>query len=251
MIALLTLGEVEIVDDKKEEYYTPLILRTGFLHSYWRTGGVLVVWFALNILTYIMMDVVSFILTDPWTYMFFPLLAIVVYIAKTAVSGYDDLFGIFDENFDQNLKLYKTFHKPETENQKRISKIYRDDKFYDIFKEKVRNRLFGGYEKRFLYLVIIFSPLIVYLYYLAYLDVGVYNAYGPLIWFNVYVISNLVIGLAILTCLASLVGIVFSMIRSISDLEDDAEEFKIAKYIKFLQGERYESLDDAMGYDSF
>ena len=247
------LSEAVIMDKKEEKYYTPILFRTGFLHDYWRTGIVLLVWFLLNVVTYFQMHVESFILRDPWTYMFFPLLAIVVYIARTAVSGYDDLFGIFDTSFEQNLRLYKSLNQPEdeTENQERIKNIFRKNEYYEDFKKDVRDRLFGNREKKFLYVVIGLSPFIAILYYLAYLDVGVYGETGYFIWLNIYIISNLVVGFLILICLTSLVWIVFSMILSISDLEGYSENFKIAKYIDFLKGKRYESLDDAMGYDSF
>ena len=236
----------------KGEYDTPLLLRLGFLHSYRRTIPVIIGWLALNILIYWQMNVLEFLVGDVWTYMFLPLILIVIHIARTAVSGYDDLFGIFDDAFDKELKLYQPLDRPkDTINQERIRKIFSEDRFYFDFKKNVRKRLFGGYERIFLLMVIIAIPFITYFYFDAYLVVGVYGSFEPVIWLYVYIISNLVIGLLILASLASLVWIVFSMIMSISQLEEYKGKFKIANYIDLLKGGKIKTLNLMMGYDTF
>lgn len=198
------------------------------------------------------MNVLGFILGDVWTYMFIPLIWIAIHIARTAVSGYDDLFGIFDDVFDKELKLYKSIDRPkDTTNQERIITIFIEDKVYVDFKSKVRKRLFGVFNRIFLGIVILASPFITYFYFGAYLVVGVYGSMEPIIWLYIYIISNLIIGIMILASLASLVWIVFSMIMSISELENHKDDFKIANYIQLLKGEKFKSLDRMMGYDTF
>lgn len=232
------------------EYYTPFLLRWGFLHSYRRTVPVIIGWLVLNIVIYWQMNVLEFLLGDVWTYMFLPLIWIVIHIARTAVSGYDDLFGIFDDDFDKKLKLYKSLDSPKDKtNQERIKEIFTNE--YTKFKDKVRKRLFGGSERVFHALVIVASPVISYFYIEAYLVVGVYGSFEPIIWLYVYIVSNLIIGLMILASLASLVWIVFSMILSISALENHKNDFKIANYLALLKGEKYKSLNVMMGYDTF
>ena len=234
------------------EYYTPFLLRWGFLHSYRRTVPVVIGWLVLNIVIYWQMNVLEFLLGDVWTYMFLPLIWIVIHIARTAVSGYDDLFGIFDDTFDKKLKLYKSLDRPKYKtNQERIIRIFIETDYYNDFKDNVRKRLFGRKELGFLGMVILVSPFITYFYFDAYLVVGVYGSFEPIIWLYVYIISNLIIGLLILASLASLVWIVFSMIMSISQLEDDKDKLKIANYIALLKGVDIKTPDIMMGYDTF
>ncbi len=240
------------VGKKTEKYHTPLLLRLGFLHSYWRTVPIILGWLVLNVVIYWQMSVLEFLMGDVWTYMFLPLIAIVIHIARIAVSGYDDLFGIFDKEFNKKLKLYKEFESPKDKtNQERIIEIFIDDDNFKKFKDDVRKRLFGGKERVLLGMVILASPFITYFYFDAYLIVGVYGSFEPIVWLYIYIISNLIIGLLILTCLASLVWIVFSMIMSISNLENFKKEFKIANYIQLLKWEKFGSLDLMMGYDTF
>jgi hypothetical protein len=243
---------VIIVGDNKVRYHTPLILRTGFLHSYKRTIPVIVFWLVLNILTYWQMGVLGFLQGDVWTYLFLPLFIIVIHIARKAVSGYDDLFGVLDPEFEKNLKLYKSLDLPvDTVNQERIKTIFIDESDYLEFKGDVRKLLFHGVEKYFVLAIIIASPIITYFYVDAYLFVGVYGATEPVLWLYIYIATNLIIGLAIVCGIASLVWIVFSMIISISKLEAYRNKFKISNYIQLLKGERFESLDRVMGYDTF
>jgi hypothetical protein len=243
---------VIIVGDNKVRYHTPLILRTGFLHSYKRTIPVIVFWLVLNILTYWQMGVLGFLQGDVWTYLFLPLFIIVIHIARKAVSGYDDLFGVLDPEFEKNLKLYKSLDLPvDTVNQERIKTIFIDESDYLEFKGDVRKLLFHGVEKYFVLAIIIASPIITYFYVDAYLFVGVYGATEPVLWLYIYIATNIIIGLAIVCGIASLVWIVFSMIISISKLEAYRNKFKISNYIQLLKGERFESLDRVMGYDTF
>jgi hypothetical protein len=198
------------------------------------------------------MNVLENIVGDFWTYLYIPLFVIVIHIAQKAVRGYDDLFGVLDPDFEKKLKLYKSLDLPlePTTNQKRIREIF-INKDTESYKEKVRKLLFGGIERYLVYAVIIASPVIAYLYFDAYLFVGVYGATEPIIWLYIYIISNLIIGLVIACSIASLAWIVFSMILSISQLEDCKNDFKITNYFKLLKGEEYESLDRVMGYDTF
>jgi hypothetical protein len=198
------------------------------------------------------MEVLDFLQGDVWTYLFLPLFIMVVHIARKAVSGYDDIFGVLDPEFEKNLKLYKSLDLPvDTVNQERIKTIFINQNDYMRFKEDVRKLLFHGVERYFVLAIIIASPVITYFYVDAYLIVGVYGAMEPLIWLYIYIASNLIIGLAIVCCLASLVWIIFSMIMSISKLEGYRDSFKISNYIQLLRGERFESLDLVMGYDTF
>jgi hypothetical protein len=119
------------------------------------------------------------------------------------------------------------------------------------YKKKVRKLLFGGIERIFIVGIVIASPLIAYLYFDAYLVVGVYGSMEPAVWLYIYIISNLIIGLVIACSIASLAWIIFSMILSISKLEESKKEFKIEYYIEHLKGNKIQSLDLVMGYDTF
>lgn len=243
---------VTIVGENEDRYYTPFLLRTGFLHSYKRTLPVIFGWLLLNILIYWQMNVLENIVGDFWTYLYIPLFVIVIHIARKAVTGYDDLFGILDTDFEKKLKLYKSLDLPPnpTTNQKRIKNIF-INKDSSEFKKKVRDLLFGGIERYFIIAVIIASPVIIYLYFDAYLFVGVYGSTDPIIWLYIYIVSNLIIGLVLACSIISLAWIIFSMILSISRLEGEKIPFKISNYIDLLKGEEFDSLDLVMGYDTF
>ena len=60
------------------------------MHSYWLTIPVMIGWLVLNILTYWQMNVLEHILGDVWTYLFIPIILIVMHITRTAVSGYEN-----------------------------------------------------------------------------------------------------------------------------------------------------------------
>lgn len=243
---------VIIVGDDEFQYHTPLILRTGFLHSYKRTAPIIIFWIFLSVLSAWQMDVLDLFIRDVWTYLYLPIFLMVVHIARSAVSGYDDLFGVFDKDFEKKLKLYKSLDlPPDTVNQERIKTIFSSDEAYQKFKEQVRKLLFGGWEKVFTLAVVIVSPIIVYLYVDAYLFVGVYGSMEPIIWLYIFIVSNLFMGLLVLCSLASFAWVIFSMILSISKLESYKSNFKIANYIQLLKGERFASLDRVMGYDTF
>jgi len=249
---------VTIVGEDENRYHTPLILRTGFLHSYKRTLPVIIGWLVLNIVTYWQMNVLDNLSGDVWTYLYLPLFVLVIHIARKAVSGYDDLFGILDLDFEKKLKLYKSLDLPtDTTNQERIKTIFEKESAYMDFKKQVRNLLFGGFERYFVIAIIIASPVITYFYFDAYLFVGVYGSTEPMIWLYIYIVSNLIIGLWIACCIASLAWIVFSMIMSISKLENYKDDYKIANYIQLLKrvessnGVSVATLDRVMGYDTF
>jgi hypothetical protein len=263
---------VRIVGKNKKKYHTPLILRTGFLHSYKRTLPVIVFWLILNLVTYWRMGVLTEILGDPWIALYLPLFVLVIHIARKAVSGYDDLFGIFDSEFEKELRLYTSLDvetNPDNQenhradrinqeddridltNQERIKDIFEKEQHYEKFKSKIRGMVFSSWERVIVFAVIIASPVIAYIYFDAYLYVGVYGSFTPPEWLYIYIISNLIIGFAIVLCLASLCWIVLSMILSISKLEEHKVEFKIRNYIKLLKGEKFERLDRVMGYDTF
>lgn len=243
---------VIVVGEKEVQFHTPLILRTGFLHSYKRTVPIIIFWIFLSFLSAWQMQVLDPFIKDVWTYLYLPILLMVVHIARSAVSGYDDLFGVFDKDFEKKLKLYKSLDlPPDTINQERIKTIFSSDEAYQKFKGQVRKLLFGGFERFFTIAVVIASPIIVYLYVDAYLFVGVYGSMEPIIWLYIFIASNLIMGLLVLCSLASFTWVIFSMILSISRLEDYKSNFKIANYIQLLQGERFASLDRVMGYDTF
>ncbi len=242
---------VTIVVESEGRFYTPFILRTGFLHSYKRTLPVIAGWLVLNIVIYWQMDVLDNLSGDVWTYLYIPTFVVIIHIAQKAVRGYDDLFGVLDSEFEQKLKLYKSLDLPsDTINQERIKDIFINEDTRE-YKKKVRKLLFGGIERYLVCAVIFASPVITYLYFDAYLFVGVYGATEPIIWLYIYIVSNLIIGLLIACSIASLAWIIFSMILSISKLEECKKDFKITNYLKLLKGEEFESLNRVMGYDTF
>jgi hypothetical protein len=135
------------MDKVEKRLYTPVVLRTGFMHSYRRTISLLLFVIAL--------EAVFWTLAGFWPWFdelglvrwgLIVILAIVVPIGTSTirdiVAGYAALFGVFDEKTEESLKLYRSLNRPSSETQKGVHRLFKDDDTYAAFQEGIRQAVF-------------------------------------------------------------------------------------------------------------
>ena len=135
------------MNNGEKSLYTPIVLRTGFMHSYPRTIALL--------LAVIILEAVLWTLAGFWPrfedlglmrWGLIIILAIVVPIGTSTirdiVAGYEDLFDVFDEKTEEKLKLYRSLDHPPSETQKRIQRLFKDDETYAVFQDGIRQVVF-------------------------------------------------------------------------------------------------------------
>ena len=131
----------------EKRLYTPIVLRTGLMHSYRRTISLL--------LSVIILEAVFWTLAGFWPrfdelglmrWGLIVILALVVPIGTSTirdiVAGYANLIGVFDEKTEEKLKLYRSMNRPSSENQKGMHRLFKDDDTYAAFQERIRQVVF-------------------------------------------------------------------------------------------------------------
>ena len=131
----------------EKRVYTPFVLRTGFMHSYPRTISLL--------LSVIVLEALFWTMAGFWPrfdelglmrWGLIIILAIVVPLGTSTirdiVTGYEDLFDVFDENTEENLKLYRSLDIPASANQERVQRLFKDDDTYKAFQDGIRHVVF-------------------------------------------------------------------------------------------------------------
>ncbi len=235
------------------KYHSPLILRFGFLHSYKLTMAVALIEFIITTVCVTMAGVLIDALSDPWTYMWFPIWYFGTRIIRQIIAGYDELFDIFTPEFESQVKLYTSFDTPPSDTQRKIRSLFIDSDSYDAFREDIRSRLFGKGEFVFLGLLFLGNIAMAYLYITVYDPVHVYGLYGSfvepytsvLIYWNMLLIS--VIGYFIISAL----WMVVVMIMGISFIDKHRADLKITRYIRDISQSKTPDPDSSMGYETF
>lgn len=229
------------MNEKSQKRYTPFILRTGFLHSYWRTVPLLGLVIFLEAILWVMAGFwppsIEFALMR-WG--IFLILIFVVPIGtwtiRDIVAGYDDLFEVFDVETEENLKLYRSMDRPPSESQEDIRNLFKNQKIYEAFRDGVRQILFD--KKELLWILLTTSLFsIVFSFYSLYpkIIMGAAIFTYPLINLEIFVdifasfFMNLVISLIFWFGVAYL--------RTVSRLGASDRNLRIWNYIRYLRGE--------------
>lgn len=129
------------MQEGEERLYTPIVLRTGCMHSYRRTVPLL--------LSVIILEAVFWTLSGLWPQFdelglmrwgLIVILAVVVPIGTSTirdiVAGYGNLFGVFDGKTEEKLKLYKSLTPSSSETRKEMQRLFKDDDTYAAFQWK-------------------------------------------------------------------------------------------------------------------
>jgi hypothetical protein len=117
------------------------------MHSYRRTISLL--------LFLILLEILFWTLADFWPrfdelalvrWGLILILAIVVPLGTSTirdiVAGYVNLFDLFDEQTEENLKLYRSLNRSSANNQKKMDRLFKDEHTYKAFQEKMREVVF-------------------------------------------------------------------------------------------------------------
>ena len=110
------------MNEGEKSLYTPIVLRTGFMHSYRRTLSLL--------LALIIIEIVVWTLAGYWPrfaelgserWGFIIILILVVLLGtrtiRDIITGYADLFNVFNEKTEDNMKIYHSMNRPSSETQ--------------------------------------------------------------------------------------------------------------------------------------
>lgn len=239
--------------DKGGSYHTPLLLRLGFLHSYKITMGIATLEFLISAYCETMAGVVVNALLDPWTYIWFPLWFFGTYIVRQIVSGFDNLFDIFDEEFESRVKLYASFDVPPTNVQRRIQSLFVSESKYNEFRESIRRLLFSRWERVLLFLYALANPAIVFIVVTVYDPAHTIGYYGsfvePYVSFLTY--WNLGFALFLGYFLVSALWVVIVMILSISKIDNFHSDLKVTEYAEVIREAQPPEKERVMGYDTF
>ncbi|MHA1906428.1 MAG: hypothetical protein ACW98Y_03965 [Candidatus Thorarchaeota archaeon] len=224
----------------EEKLYTPIVLRTGFLHSYRRT--------ILLLLTVIILEAVFWSVGGFWPrfddfglmrWGLIIILAIVVPIGtrtiRDIVAGYRNLFNLFDERTEKNLKLYRSMASPSSESQEGMRTLFKDEEAYSAFQDRARQVIFEKISQTST-LVSIITVTIVVLYNIAYEKIILRAAMAryPLSILEVVIDSFASIFLILSLSFIFLFGTGY--LFTISRLGASKSDFAVWNYIEHLRG---------------
>ncbi|MHA1577336.1 MAG: hypothetical protein ACTSU3_08230 [Candidatus Thorarchaeota archaeon] len=246
--------------DKWEKLYTPLVLRTGIFHSYTRT---IAPWIVLNLTSFIVLLIAGMIIDPLGVLIVFAFTFILIagtWTVRCAVSSFDELFDVFDEDTENRLNLYRSIYKPATDKpatdkpatgtQEKVKSIFIKSEDYTNFRTKIQNAIFSRNEAFYLGVLSI-ALIVVNIYY--YLDpaTGYYNGFLVFPWTNIHAIIWIsgIAGYLVIFGMAAL-WIIFRFFAIIKVVDNSKGFFKVSAYIEYLQGGA-QSENDVMPYHTF
>jgi len=223
-----------------ETPYTPLVLRTGFMHSYRRTIPLL----GLTVI----LELIFWTLADLWprsaelAYIRWGVILILalvvpigVWTVRDIIAGYDDLFYVFDEETEKTLSLYQRIDRPSSENKEEIRSLFKDQASYSKFQDGVRRVVFDKREILFLLfaLILTFSVLLVGQIYPKLILEQSISSYP----FVILELTNDSLTAILITLTLSVI-FVFGLgyLRTISHLGESRNDLGVWNYIRYLRG---------------
>ncbi len=232
------------MDKKPRKFFTPIILRFGILHSYWRTLPILGLIFIVDV-TLQFLDGITIL----WPELILLNLAVLIgiWVIRDAVAGYDELFDVFDSETEKKLKLYQSMDRPSSKSQEDIRNLFKDRKTYQAFRKNVRNILFGTTEFfALVFAIICFVVLIGYQ--LLFPSNGTPLGTSSLV--TIRMIINITASFFITLFATSGIVLVFGYLNTISLLGKSSKDLRIWNYIDYLRGNRV-SNGAFMTYEGF
>ena len=221
--------------------YTPIVLRTGFMHSYRRTFSLLLV--------IIILEAALWTLAGFWPYIselgpvrwgLIIILILVVPIGTKTIrdifEGYENLFNVFDEQTDANLKLYQNMDRPSSKTQMGMQELFKDKESYTAFQEWARRIVFDKTTELTTILTLIIVIIIVLYNSIFYEKVilgGTISRY-PLWILEISIDALLIIFITLALSFIFLHGIEYFL--TISRLGASQRNLSVWSYIQYLRG---------------
>ena len=167
------------------------------------------------------------------------ILAIVVPLGTSTirdiVAGYVDLFDVFDEQTEENLKLYRSLNRSSSKTQQAIYRLFKDKKTYTAFQEKIREVVFDKSIDAIV-IVIIISITIFVLYNTVNEKIIMKLAISsyPLLFLEVFIDGYATIFLIAASSFILMFGIEYFLV--LNQLGRPASDLSIWNFIQYLQG---------------
>jgi len=236
--------------DERERFYTPLVLRTGILHSYSRT---IAPWIVLNLTSFVIL-LPAGMLIDPLEALMISLLTFILvsgtWTVRCAVSSFDELFDVFDEDTENRLRLYRSMDRPATGTQEKVKSIFIKSEDYDNFRTKIQNAIFSRNEAFYIGVISI-AVIVANIYYFLDPATGSYMGVHVFPWTNIHSIIWIsgIAGYLVIFAVAAL-WIIFRFFAIIKVVDNSKNSFKVSAYIEYMQGAPH-SENDVMPYHTF
>jgi len=224
----------------EKKWYTPIVLRSGFMHSYRRTISLL--------LSVIILEAVFWTLAGFWLrfdelglmrWGLIVILALVVPIGtrtiRDIVASYENLFNVFDEKTEENLKLYRSLNRPSSETQKGMHSLFKDDETYTAFQEGIRQVVFDKITETSI-IVIIISITAFVLYNTIYEKIILRAAISRYPLSILEIIIDAYATIFIILALSFIILFGIGYLRTISRLGVSQSDLGVWNYIQYLRG---------------
>ncbi|MFW9847207.1 MAG: hypothetical protein ACFFD6_10690 [Candidatus Thorarchaeota archaeon] len=222
-----------------ERLYTPLVLRTGFMHSYRRT----IPFLGLTVL----LEFIWWTLGNFWPHIgelgyerwgliliLTMVLPLGVWAVRAIVVDYDDLFDVFDEDTEARLELYRSMTRSASASQEEVRGLFGNQDTYDSFRISVRQIIFEKWVEAAVIPTSIIVYAIVFVLSIYPKILGAAHSAYPLLILEV--VSDTLSTLLMTLSISLLVAFGLGYLRAISHLGASRDDFGVWNYIRYLHG---------------
>lgn len=220
--------------------YTPIVLRTGFMHSYRRTISLLIVVIGLEAIFWTLTGLWSrFAELGPTRWGLIVIITLVVplgiWTIRDIVASYENLFNVFDEKTEENMKLYQSMSQPSSETQERMHTLFKDEETYTSFQDEIRTIIFKKSDEiSTIGTIIAITIFILYISFYEKIILGGAISIYPLSILEIAIDAFTSIFITIPLAFIFLFGIGY--LRTMSRIGASQNDLSVWKYIQHLRG---------------
>ena len=232
--------------------HTPIILRTGLFHSYWRTLLPQSILFVILFTLYYIEGSIPQVLNGlPFLIFWMIIMTSGVWLIRDVLTRFDELFGLFDEETKRGLKIYTSLKQPQqSAPQDNIRLLFRNTESSDNYLKKLRSLLFHRTEYAFIVLALAIYTIGAILFFStpdAWTELGVTNF--P--WSHITTILAALVLLEVAICLFSAFHLFTGIWRSINLIGKSGKDLRVWRYVDRLQGGEPTQDEAMMSYKHF
>ncbi len=236
--------------DRPSKFYTPIVLRTGVFYSYSRT-----------VIPYILMNVISYLILLPtgipydivegvMVSAFIGILIAATWTVRCAVTSFDELFDVFDEDTENGLRLFQSMDRPDVESQQKVKSIFKSEEEYQKFRWRIQQAIFSNKE---IYYVIIAVLALVGISIFHFMDPTSYYYHELFVypWTGIHELFWYfgIVGFLVVFALPAL-WTIFRFFAIIKIIEESKGTFRVTSYVEYLKGAEH-SEAEVMPYHTF